>query len=51
MTAKGPFKCYIMEWGVGGGVKNCYEGVQFNGISIMKGGCVWVLKFPENSFV
>ena len=47
---KGPFKCYLTQIGVGGGVsdflgKKRYEGVMFNVISVMRG---WVgVQFPE----
>ena len=48
MTPKGPFKCYITQWG-GGGVsfprKKLYEGVRFNIISVTR---AWV-KFPEKN--
>ena len=43
-----PFKCYIMQMGVGGvkfSGKKRYEGVMFNVISINYEGCVGV-QFP-----
>ena len=45
---KGPFKCYVMQMGVGGGIKfsgkKRYEGVRFNVISVTRG---WVgVQFP-----
>ena len=44
----GPFKCYVMQMGVGGvksSGKKRYEGVRFNVISITRG---WVgVQFPE----
>ena len=46
----GPFKSYINQWGLGGGVtfpgNQCYEGVQFNVISVMMG---WVSNFRKKS--
>ena len=47
VKTKGPFKCYVMQWGMGGcqiGQKKCYEGVRFNLITVIRG-CVGV-KFP-----
>ena len=46
---KGPFKYYVTQMGVGGGVrfsgKNRYEGVMFNVISVTRG---WVgVQFAE----
>ena len=47
---KGPFKCYVTQMGVGGGVsylteKSPYEGVMFNVISVTRG---WVgVQFQE----
>ena len=46
--AKGPFKCYVAQMGVGGGVKcsrkKRYEGARSNVISVTRG---WVeVKFP-----
>ncbi len=45
---KGPFKCYVMQMGVGGfwfSGKKRYEGVMFNVISVPRG---WVgVQFPE----
>ena len=47
---KGPFKCYVTQMGVGGGVsdfleKKRYEGVMFNVISVTRG---WVgVQCPE----
>ena len=48
----GPFKCYVTQMGVGGGVggglifwEKRYEGVMFNVISVTRG---WVgVQFPE----
>ena len=44
---KGPFKCYVTPWGVGGVSfpgKKRYEGVRFNVICVTRG---WVgVKFP-----
>ena len=47
----GPFKCYVTQLGVGGGVsfhgKKRYEDVRFNVISVTRG---WVgVKFPGKS--
>ena len=43
----GPFKCYVMQWGVGGcqlSRKKRYEGARFNVISVTRG---WVgVKYP-----
>ena len=47
---RGPFKCYVTQMGVGGGVsdfleKKHYEGVMFNVISVTRG---WVgVQFAE----
>ena len=42
---RGPFKCYVMQWGVSNFQAKCYEGVLFNVISITR---EWVgVKFPE----
>ena len=45
-THKGPFKCYITQWGrVSFPEKKRYEGVRFNVISVTRG---WVgVQFPE----
>ena len=48
-SVKGPFKCYVMQMGVGGCLifweKKRYEGVMFNVISVTRG---WVgVQFPE----
>ena len=46
LEAKGPFKCYVTQWGGGGQLcrKKRYEGVRCNVISVTKG---WVeVKFP-----
>ena len=49
----GPFKCYVMQMGVGEGVSNFpkkkrYKGVRFNIISVMGGGG-WGSNFQEKS--
>ena len=50
-VVKGPFKCYVRQVGVGGGVKflgeKRYRGVRFNVISITRGG--WGSNFQEKS--
>ena len=47
-NAKGPFKCYVMQMGVGGvrfSGKKRYEGVMFNVINVTRG---WVgVQFAE----
>ena len=49
MLSFGPFKCYVTQMGVGGGVrfsgKKRYEGVMFNVINVTRG---WVgVQFAE----
>ena len=49
LVRKGPFKCYVTQMGVGGGVrfsgKKRYEGIMFNVISVTRG---WVgVQFAE----
>ena len=48
MLTLGPFKCYVTQMGVGGGLiflEKRYEGVMFNVISVTRG---WVgVQFPE----
>ena len=47
ISNKGPFKYYVMPWGMGVSAfteKKCYEGVRLNVISVTMG---WVrVKFP-----
>ena len=50
LTNPGPFKCYVMQVGVGGinfSGKKHYEGVRFNVISVTRG---WMgVQFPKNA--
>ena len=48
-VTKGPFKCYVTQWGMGGvsafPEKKRYEVIQFNVISVTRG---WMgVQFPE----